>query len=347
MADDDKVSYMFGEPIELGDGDIGPPPLDPPSPESLETGVVPPPTSVSSVTVPPEPTHASTMNGLDKPPPGWKRIGRGVYLQTLLQFRLWTDDQLVAAVHAFYQNSRTGPADIKFNASLIGRRVGAKPSTLRRNVEIRELLPPPPWDPMIAKFAEQVLSEEDLKEALAYLNESEMAAGGLGNGATAWPMAPVFEVMPPVVTPKYADEKQPSRFRNSVDPDREFDKTSLREASHGQWIHRDYFAHAMRWSHAGRYISGNTDVLDVGCGPDVQLINVLTMPRNQVPRSYVGIDLNREPKRHPNRQWATLHWEFNFLERWQELGQFDVVTCYEMIEHLHQPDGLRTSARPL
>ncbi len=379
MSDD--PCYMFGD-LDLGD-DSSPLPSPEPSPLARE-----PPASeirgetagdarATPVGVSPIISEEVTVGDAsymieytagnvpvtDTPPSGWQRYGRGIYLQTLLQLRLWTDEQLVAAVHAYYPHSRTGVNDVKFNASLIARRVGVKPSTLRRNVEEQELLPPPPWHPFFVRCAGDVLQELSLNHLRDYFRDRETAAqapgvatpsetGSVTPNATREavdlpPVTPASEiahgigVMKSSPSPPVSYEKQPSRFRESVDPDREFDKTSLREKSHGQWIHRDYFAHAMRWSHAGRYISGKTDVLDVGCGPDVQLINVLTMPRNQVPKSYVGVDLNREPQKHPNRGWATLHWNFNFLERWQELGQFDVVTCFEMVEHLHAPDGIR------
>jgi DNA (cytosine-5)-methyltransferase 1 len=151
-------------------------------------------------------------------------------------------------------------------------------------------------------------------------------------------------VAPSPVIQKDRSERQPARVRESVDAGREFDRTSLRANSHGQWIHRDYLAHAFRWAFAGRFVTGEVDVLDVGCGPDLPMVGVLTMPRNQVPRSYTGVDLNREPQKHPTRGWAKVHWEFNFIERWAELGQFDLVTNFEMIEHMHAPDGCRLLA---
>lgn len=129
--------------------------------------------------------------------------------------------------------------------------------------------------------------------------------------------------------------------RLSVDPAREFDKTSLRDGAHGQWVHRDYAAHFFRWSFAGRYSGSEVDILDVGCGPDVPMINALTMPRSNVPRSYVGVDMNRQPKKAPSRQWATLHWEFNFIERHAELGTFNLITSFEVVEHMRKPDGER------
>lgn len=129
--------------------------------------------------------------------------------------------------------------------------------------------------------------------------------------------------------------------RASNDPERKMDKSSLRANAHGQWQHRDYAAHWFRWTWAGRFVNSSVEVLDVGMGPDVSMVSVLTMPRSSVPKRYVGVDLNRQPRSVPSRQWAELHWEFDFLERSVELGQFDLVTCFEMIEHVYRPDGLR------
>lgn len=137
---------------------------------------------------------------------------------------------------------------------------------------------------------------------------------------------------------------QPQATRQGVDPDRAFDKSSLRANSHGKWQSRDYAAHFFRWSWAARFVNDEVEVLDVGCGADVPMIHVLTMPRSSVPRRYVGVDLNRAPREPPTRQWATLHWEFNFLENHAELGQFDLVTNFEMIEHMRKADGMRLLA---
>jgi SAM-dependent methyltransferase len=64
------------------------------------------------------------------------------------------------------------------------------------------------------------------------------------------------------------------------------------------------------------------------------------MPRVQVPRSYVGVDLNHAPRSAPSRQWATLHWDFDFTKNHKKLGQFDLVTCLEVLEHVRQENQL-------
>lgn len=141
--------------------------------------------------------------------------------------------------------------------------------------------------------------------------------------------------------------------RKAVDPSRAFDRSSLRANAHGKWVHRDYGAHFFRWGFAGRFVDGTKRVLDVGCGPDCPLVDTLTMPRNSVPRSYLGVDFNGEPRNHPRRQWATFRWGFDFTTRYQELmvladpdsGQvgpddgYDVIVCFEVIEHMRREDG--------
>ena len=140
-------------------------------------------------------------------------------------------------------------------------------------------------------------------------------------------------------------ERQPTRSTRKVDPDREFDTTSLRENAHGQWVHRDYAAHFFRWGFAGRFSDRTTDILDVGCGPDCPMIKVLTMPLSSVPRSYLGVDLNRPPRNPPSRQWAELRWEFNFIKRHKEIDRkFGLITNFEVIEHMAKTDGERLLA---
>lgn len=140
--------------------------------------------------------------------------------------------------------------------------------------------------------------------------------------------------------------KQPLRSTvvpSHVDLTREFDQTSLTDKSHGELVHRDYAAHFFRWGFVGRFIeTDQTTILDVGCGPDTPLVRSLRSPRNFVPKLYVGCDLNLMPKRKPpSFYWTRFHWGFNFLEQASSLEQFDLVTCFEMIEHMRREDGIK------
>ena len=138
-------------------------------------------------------------------------------------------------------------------------------------------------------------------------------------------------------------DRQPTRKKKlpgHVDPDREFDKTSLRSnGSQASTVHRDYGAHFFRWGFVGNFSDAQTEILDVGCGPDIALAKILSNPRSNVPKRYVGVDMNKEPRNKPHRTWGTFLWEYNFLERYKELGKFDLVTNFEVIEHMKTSDG--------
>lgn len=135
---------------------------------------------------------------------------------------------------------------------------------------------------------------------------------------------------------------------------REFDQTYMRLNKHGTRVHRDYGAHFFRWGWATRLIKHTDRVLDVGCGPDLSLPYVLSMGGRYVPERYVGVDLN---KLSGGPGWAELHGEFNVIDRWSELLdpnqlgaqdndggpllKFTKIVCFEVIEHMAKPDGLK------
>jgi SAM-dependent methyltransferase len=150
-----------------------------------------------------------------------------------------------------------------------------------------------------------------------------------------------------------APKPHPSTKREA----RRFDSTSLREGGvHGKYVHRDYAAHWFRWSYAVRFVRQGMRVLDVGCGPDVMMPKVLLHTLTTVPELYVGVDVDRIPKK-PGIAWTRVFDEFDFTSRWKELmkpllsdgteraarapGPFDLVTCFEAIEHMGVTDGIK------
>ena len=132
------------------------------------------------------------------------------------------------------------------------------------------------------------------------------------------------------------------------DAGRRYDVTQLKESGHGRLVHRDYAAHFFRWGWASRFIKGGkTRVLDVGCGQDLPLVKILTASLSVVPKVYVGVDLN-ECGSTKIRWVGGLHSHFDFVSGWQTLkrehGTFDLVACFEVIEHMHAGDGRRLLA---
>ena len=98
------------------------------------------------------------------------------------------------------------------------------------------------------------------------------------------------------------------------DPLRQFDNThlSLDTAEERGFIHRDYVAHCLRWSHiaksAAKHAATNRWV-DIGCGVDQPLARLLHVNKFS-PREgyYVGVDINHlTPHPHfANTSWAPL-----------------------------------------
>lgn len=119
---------------------------------------------------------------------------------------------------------------------------------------------------------------------------------------------------------------------------RDFDTTSLRQNHHGGFIHRDYGAHFFRWGFASKMIKGGDRVLDLGCGADQPLARILCYKPSGLPSELVGVDYgNVKPKFNP--KWFTLYPNFDFTKRWPELDTFDVICCFEVIEHMQKSHG--------
>ena len=134
------------------------------------------------------------------------------------------------------------------------------------------------------------------------------------------------------------------------DLERRFDTTQLHESQHGRYVHRDYAAHFFRWGFASRFVeSKKTRLLDVGCGQDLPLVKVLAARIQTAPAAYVGVDLNKIPKKSGIAWVEAIYDEFNFIDRYDEIKighkKFDLATCFEMIEHMHQEDGFKLLKR--
>lgn len=66
------------------------------------------------------------------------------------------------------------------------------------------------------------------------------------------------------------------------------------------FIHRDYLAHCLRWTHVAKFLREKNRykeavVLDVGCGRDLPLARMLHTDRI-TPKLYVGVDYNKQDK---------------------------------------------------
>lgn len=129
-------------------------------------------------------------------------------------------------------------------------------------------------------------------------------------------------------------------------PSRRFDQTQCHERTYTHQTHRDYLAHCFRWGWAARLIGSShaKSVLDIGCGEEFPLVKELVA--NFWPGAYVGVDYNKLPKKPGNNWIEAVHGEFDFTTRYPELvnaelAPFDVIVCFEVIEHMRPEDGAR------
>lgn len=124
---------------------------------------------------------------------------------------------------------------------------------------------------------------------------------------------------------------------------KQFDKTQLKAGALAKTTHKDYMGHVFRWGFASRFINRTTSVLDVGCGQDQPLVTELSGSKSKIPKMYVGVDLNKI-KNPLNRKWVTIIDEFNFLDNYALLDnyeKFNVITNFEVYEHMSAEDGQR------
>lgn len=133
-------------------------------------------------------------------------------------------------------------------------------------------------------------------------------------------------------------EAQPIR-RGAPREERRFDQTQLKASKFGYRVHRDYAAHFFKWGFATRHVLPSSRVLEVGCGQDLPLVNVLAMGPRYTPAEYLGVDMNVLNGHCP--PWARTIGKFNFVDQHQELPQehFNLGVCIEVIEHMNVEDG--------
>lgn len=137
---------------------------------------------------------------------------------------------------------------------------------------------------------------------------------------------------------------QPKNSKREV-KDRKYDLTQLRAGSHGYYVHRDYASHYFRWGWASRHCTPTTRLLDLGSGQDLALARVLIY-HNGLPESMVAVDLNKL-QGHVQPKWLTVYDETNVCEGDTQLalleahGPFNLITAFEIIEHMPVEEGDR------
>lgn len=121
---------------------------------------------------------------------------------------------------------------------------------------------------------------------------------------------------------------------------------SVNQAANRGFLHRDYLAHTLRWTHVMRYLNPTRAerILDAGCGREAPLAQVMYANR-QAHHSYLGVDVGRiEPviqyngKFQPQLMPNTDVLDLTAAEVEQRLGGHPtLVTSFEVLEHM-EPD---------
>lgn len=130
------------------------------------------------------------------------------------------------------------------------------------------------------------------------------------------------------------------------------DKTylSIDNAEDRGFIHRDYLAHCLRWTHVCKYLAQQqryktAEILDVGCGRELPLAKTLYSSR-YIPKSYTGIDygpINDDVRymliktgKFPGKYLPTLDVCDYIVD-----DKFNLITCFEVFEHVEPGHGIR------
>lgn len=145
---------------------------------------------------------------------------------------------------------------------------------------------------------------------------------------------------------------------------KEIDNTmlSIDQAETRGFIHRDYIAHCLRWTHVAKYLqkSGryqSVKLLDIGCGKEVPLAKLMYSSRlNPTTGVYVGLDYNKleypdmfHTGKFPLHLVSQCVFPDTFAERKKAVSnvrcvelpdKYDVIVCFEVAEHV-EPDGTK------
>lgn len=141
----------------------------------------------------------------------------------------------------------------------------------------------------------------------------------------------------------------PNAFGKSID------KTylSVNNAEKRGFIHRDYIAHCLRWSHVIKYLQQKqryktARILDLGCGREIPLLTTLYSSK-MLPELYVGVDygpmfLLDSLSKHLNDK-IILYPETNILNITNyHAGASNIIVMFEALEHMEKDMGCEVLA---
>ena len=114
---------------------------------------------------------------------------------------------------------------------------------------------------------------------------------------------------------------------------------SLDTAEKRGFIHRDYIAHVLRWTHVIKYLNAkgrykNAKILDIGCGKEVPLAKTMYSSR-MIAKDYIGVDVN---KLEVPEMFHTGKFPIELISG-DVTGlalpnDRNIITCFEVVEHI-------------
>jgi 2-polyprenyl-3-methyl-5-hydroxy-6-metoxy-1,4-benzoquinol methylase len=130
---------------------------------------------------------------------------------------------------------------------------------------------------------------------------------------------------------------------------KEVDRTylSIDQAEERGFIHRDYIAHCLRWSHVCKVLMQKhayktARILDIGCGRELPMAKMLYSSK-MIPQTYYGVDVGpvndedlniiAKTGKFPHTVWERT----NLLDLEEECFTHEfpnIVTCFEVLEHV-------------
>lgn len=124
---------------------------------------------------------------------------------------------------------------------------------------------------------------------------------------------------------------------------------SLDAAEKRGFLHRDYIAHCLRWSHILRRLSegkqyAEATILDIGCGRELPFPKTLYSSR-YIPKRYIGIDAGPILDKavevfHSGKFPLEVYEKTDVCDAGDEfVDQVDVIVCLEVLEHV-EPDHM-------
>lgn len=140
---------------------------------------------------------------------------------------------------------------------------------------------------------------------------------------------------------------------------KEVDTTSLSldHAEQRGFLHRDYLGHCLRWSHVVKFMLQNrryqtAHLLDVGCGKEMPLPKMMYSSRmTHKGGSYTGVDYGKLewPSSIPENVGKKFDMcfaeKFDFAKDELPRASYDVVVCFEVLEHVEPMHAFRMLQR--